>query len=123
MRRRYCVGYVDSSVAPLLPQSQECPMVIIKPAIAIVDAVAGGDIGVRHLPERRKVVLVVQVEDYSSVVNKRVIKFLIVLSKLTMRKVNIRNKIVFRRVKIFIIDILKVVFKSLKLVKKLFKRY
>lgn len=34
-----------------------------------------------------------------------------------------RNKIVFRRVKIFIINILKVVFKSLKLVKKLFKRY
>jgi hypothetical protein len=98
-------------------------MVIIKLAIAIVDAVAGGDMGVRHLLERRKVVLVVRVEDYSGVVNRRVIEFFVVLSKLTMCKVNVRNKIVFRCVRIFVINVLKAVFKSLKLIKKPFKRY
>ncbi|EDU47332.1 predicted protein [Pyrenophora tritici-repentis Pt-1C-BFP] len=123
LRRRYCVGYVDRSVAPLLPHSQERPMVIIKPAIAIVDAVAGGDIGVRHLLERRKVVFVVRVEDRSGIVNRRVIEFFVVLGKLTMRKVNVRNKMVFGRVRIFVINVLKAVFESLKLVKKLFKRY
>ncbi|CAE7003043.1 hypothetical protein PTTW11_01482 [Pyrenophora teres f. teres] len=123
LRRRYCVGYVDRSVAPLLLYSQERPMVIIKPAVAIVDAVAGGDMGVRHLPERRKVVLVARVEDCSGVVNRRVIEFLVVLSKLTVRKVNVRNKMVFGRVRIFVINVFKAVFESLKLVKKLFKRY
>ena len=58
-----------------------------------------------------------RVENYSSVVNRRVIKFFIVLSKLTIYKVNIYNKIVFRRIRVFIIYILKAVFKSLKLVK------
>lgn len=35
-------------------------MVIIKPAVATVDAVTGGDMGVGHLPERRELVLVDQ---------------------------------------------------------------
>jgi hypothetical protein len=98
-------------------------MVIIKPAVAIVEAVAGGDIGVRHLPERRKVVRVVRVEGCSGVVNRRVIEFFVALSKLIVRKVNVRNEIIFGRVRIFVINVLKAVFKSLKLVKKLFKRY
>ena len=123
MRWRYWVGYVDRSVAPFLPYSQERPVVIIKPAVAIVDAVTGGDIGVGHLPERCKVVLVVRVEDCSGVVNRRVIKFFVVLGKLTVRKVDLRNKMVFGRVRIFVINVLKAVFESLKLVKKPFKRY
>lgn len=88
-----------------------------------MDAVAGRDISVWHLPERRKVVLVVRVEDCSGVVNRRIIKCFVVLSKLTMRKVNARNKMVFRRVRTFVINVLKAVFKSLKLIKKPFKRY
>jgi hypothetical protein len=91
--------------------------------LTIVEAVAGGDIGLRHLLERRKVVLIVRVEDCSGVVNRRVIKFFVVVSKLIVRKVNVRNEIIFRRVRIFVINVLKAVFKSLKLVKKLFKRY
>jgi hypothetical protein len=35
----------------------------------------------------------------------------------------VRNEMIFRRVRIFVINILKAVFKSFKLVKKLFKRY
>jgi hypothetical protein len=77
----------------------------------------------RHLLERRKVILIVRVEDCSGVVYRRVIKSFVVLSKLIVRKVNVRNEIIFRRVRIFVINVLKAVFKSLKLVKKLFKRY
>ena len=92
-------------------------MVIVKPAVAIVNAVVGSNIGIRHLLERREVVFIVRIEYYSSVIDRYVIKFLIVLSKLTIYKVNVYNKIIFRHVRIFIVYILKVVFKSFKLVK------
>lgn len=58
-----------------------------------------------------------------SVVDRRVVKLCVVFSKLTVRKVDVCNKMIFGRVWVFVIYILKAVFESLKLVKKPLKCY
>ena len=46
------MSWSSCGVLSPLPHTLKCPVVIVKPAIAIVDAVALSNIGVRYLPER-----------------------------------------------------------------------
>ncbi|KAF2818396.1 hypothetical protein CC86DRAFT_433744 [Ophiobolus disseminans] len=50
-RWHHCVSWNSCGVLLLLPHTQECPVGIVKPAIAIVDPVAVSNVGVRHFPE------------------------------------------------------------------------
>jgi hypothetical protein len=54
-------------------------VIVREPALAVVRAVAGGVVIVWDGPERVKVVFLVWMEDSSGVIDKRVVKFCVVL--------------------------------------------
>jgi hypothetical protein len=54
-------------------------VIVCEPAVTVVFAVAGDVVVVGDGPERVKVVFIVRVEDSSSVIDRRVIKFCVVL--------------------------------------------
>jgi hypothetical protein len=55
-------------------------------------------VGIRYLLKSLKVVFVVQIEDCSSVIDRRIIKLCVVLTQLCVSEVNVSNKVIFRSV-------------------------
>jgi hypothetical protein len=49
---------------------------------------------IRDSPERVKVVFIVRVEDSSSVIDRRVIEFCVVLGEFLVREVNVKLKVI-----------------------------
>jgi hypothetical protein len=71
-------------------------VIIYKPNLTVVQAVAGSVVIARDSPERVKIVFVVRTEDSSSVIDRCVIKLSVVLGEFLVRKVNVKLKIIFR---------------------------
>ena len=61
------------------------------------------------------------IEYYSNVIDRRVVKSCVVLCNFSVRKVYVCYKVIFRRVRIVVINVFKAIFLSFKLVKQLFK--
>jgi hypothetical protein len=62
-----------------------------------VQAIAGSVVVIRNSLEGVKIVFVVQIENSSSVIDRRVIKLCVVLGEFLVRKVNVNLKIILRR--------------------------
>jgi hypothetical protein len=61
-----------------------------------VQAVAGSVVVIRDSLEGVKIVFIVQIENSSSVIDRRVIKLCVVLGEFLVRKVNVNLKIILR---------------------------
>jgi hypothetical protein len=69
-------------------------VIVHEPAVAVVSAIVGGVVIVGDSPECVKVVFIMQVEDSSSVIDRRVIKFCVVLREFLVREVNVKRKLI-----------------------------
>jgi hypothetical protein len=69
-------------------------VIVQEPAVAVVSAVASSIMIIRDSPERVKVVFIVRVEDSSSVIDRRVIEFCVVLGEFLVREVNVKLKVI-----------------------------
>jgi hypothetical protein len=61
-----------------------------------VQAVAGSVVVIRDSLEGVKIVFIVQIENSSSVIDRRVIKLCVVLGEFLVRKINVNLKIILR---------------------------
>jgi hypothetical protein len=56
-------------------------------------------------------------EDYSSVIDRRIVKLCVVLTQLYVSKVDVSDKVIFRSVWVVVINLPKAIFERFKLVK------